>query len=262
MSIRIEQSSAYVGENRWNWSVWITGPAAELDQIDHVTYTLHPTFPNPVREIRARKGGFRLKSNGWGEFTIYLDIAYKDGKHQQLSHDLRLTSEISAKDNNTEQSNDTEIALHMNEFVPDLKNTAQEFLRKAIDAAVKHIPQKIIFISGGAADAEVLGRLRESLKKLNLCIKDATDVPAGVPVQAYIDSLITKADVVVFLISGRPSLWLSQEIDSAKRSQKPLVPILVGQDSHLPVSLSEYQYYRIDNLGNIADLAPKLLKYL
>ncbi|SFM37977.1 pYEATS domain-containing protein [Nitrosomonas communis] len=244
MSIRIEQSSTYAGERRWNWSVWITGSTADLDQIDHVTYTLHPTFPNPVREIHTRKGGFRLESNGWGEFTIYIDIAYKDGKHQQLSHDLRLTSEIDSEDN-TEQKG-AELTSYMGK----------------VDVTVKHLPPKMIFISGGAADAEVLGRLRESLKKLNLCIKDATDVPAGIPLQTYIDSLIAKADVVIFLISGRPSLWLSQEIESAKHSNKPLIPILVGQDSHLPASLNEYQYFRIDNLNNISDLAHKLLKYL
>ncbi|WP_430232258.1 pYEATS domain-containing protein [Nitrosomonas communis] len=260
MSICIEQSSTYAGNRRWNWSVWITGSTADLDQIDHVTYTLHPTFPNPVREIHTRKGGFRLESNGWGEFTIYIDIAYKDGKHQQLSHDLRLTSEIDSEDN-TEQEG-KELISDIGKVMPILKNTAQAFSRKAIDVTVKHLPQKMIFISGGAADAEVLGHLRESLKKLNLCIKDATDVPAGIPLQTYIDSLIAKADVVVFVISGRPSLWLSQEIESAKHSNKLLIPILVGQDSHLPASLSKYQYFRIDNLNNITDLAHKLLKYL
>jgi transcription initiation factor IIF auxiliary subunit len=60
MTIRIEQGIKYQGDDYWNWWIWIEGSQEELDQIDHVTYILHPTFPNPVREVNNRSTKFRL----------------------------------------------------------------------------------------------------------------------------------------------------------------------------------------------------------
>ena len=54
MSVNIAQDFEYQGDDWWKWWVWIDGPKEELDQIDHVVYTLHPTFPNPVRIVRDR----------------------------------------------------------------------------------------------------------------------------------------------------------------------------------------------------------------
>src|ERR1035437_4524298 len=93
MNIHIKQESSYVGANRWDWSVWLVGPTVELNQIDYVTYTLHPTYPSPVQVINTREDGFRLNSGGWGEFTIYIDITQKNGESFQLTHDLKLTLE-------------------------------------------------------------------------------------------------------------------------------------------------------------------------
>ena len=71
MPLSIRQDSAYAGGDRWRWSVWLEGPPEELDSIDHVTYILHPTFHEPVREIRDRSTKFRLDTSGWGTFTIH-----------------------------------------------------------------------------------------------------------------------------------------------------------------------------------------------
>ena len=76
MPLSIHQASTYVGGDRWRWSVWLEGPHEELDSIDHVTYILHPTFHEPVREIRDRSPKFRLDTSGWGTFTIHAKLAY------------------------------------------------------------------------------------------------------------------------------------------------------------------------------------------
>ncbi len=34
MNIKIKQESSYAGDQRWDWSVWLDGTTAELDQID------------------------------------------------------------------------------------------------------------------------------------------------------------------------------------------------------------------------------------
>jgi transcription initiation factor IIF auxiliary subunit len=49
MTLVIRQTASYAGSDaggeRWNWSVWIDGPDAELDQVESVEWVLHPTFP-------------------------------------------------------------------------------------------------------------------------------------------------------------------------------------------------------------------------
>ena len=64
MSVSIRQDSTYVGGDHWRWSVWLDGPATELDSIEQVEYVLHPTFHKPVREISDRATNFRLDRPG------------------------------------------------------------------------------------------------------------------------------------------------------------------------------------------------------
>jgi hypothetical protein len=45
-----------------------------LDNVKKVVYHLHPTFPNPDREITDRKRRFELKTRAWGEFNLSADV--------------------------------------------------------------------------------------------------------------------------------------------------------------------------------------------
>ena len=90
MSLKIAQDFDYKGNDWWEWSVWIEGTEQELDQINYVEYTLHPTFSKPVRIITDRSSKFLLKTAGWGVFTIYAKAAHDDGKATLLEHDLEL----------------------------------------------------------------------------------------------------------------------------------------------------------------------------
>jgi WD40 repeat protein len=40
-----------IGDNKWEWTVFIKGDHQDIAKISCVQYTLHPTFPNPVRLI-------------------------------------------------------------------------------------------------------------------------------------------------------------------------------------------------------------------
>lgn len=81
-------------ENYWNWSIWIDGQKEDLAKISTVVYILHPTFKNRVRTTSAVKSKFKLKSKGWGEFTIFIRIYFKNKGTEPLylSHDLNLFS--------------------------------------------------------------------------------------------------------------------------------------------------------------------------
>jgi len=90
MSVHLQQGSHYEGEDWWKWWVWLDGPDSELDRIDHVVYTLHRTFPNPVRTINDRKSKFRLETGGWGNFRIFAKIVRKDQSEEKTHCDLEL----------------------------------------------------------------------------------------------------------------------------------------------------------------------------
>jgi transcription initiation factor IIF auxiliary subunit len=90
MTLAIAQNQKYEGDDWWKWSLWIEGTDEDLERIEAVTYTLHPTFPEPVRIITDRASKFQLKCAGWGVFTIPVEIRLKGGKTLQLEHDLQL----------------------------------------------------------------------------------------------------------------------------------------------------------------------------
>ncbi len=90
MALSLKQEEHYAGQERWKWSVWVDGSPEELDQIDHVVYILHKTFPNPVREIGDRESNFRLNTSSWGTFTIYAKAVRRDGQQIPLQHELVL----------------------------------------------------------------------------------------------------------------------------------------------------------------------------
>ncbi len=89
-AIKIEQSEKYEGQDWWSWSVWVDGPVRELNDIAHVEYTLHPTFPKPVRKVSTRRNNFKLSTAGWGVFTIYARVVKKDKTVLRLRHRLQL----------------------------------------------------------------------------------------------------------------------------------------------------------------------------
>lgn len=88
--MRIEQNEKYQGEDWWDWSVWVEGTVAELKQIASVTYILHSTFRGPVRIVTTHRNKFKLKSEGYGGFTIYAKVMTKTGKMRTLKHALEL----------------------------------------------------------------------------------------------------------------------------------------------------------------------------
>ena len=88
--MRIKQDQELLRENYWEWSVELDGEPEELDKVLFVEYTLHETFPNPIRRISTRENNFKLKTAGWGEFMIYAKVLFKDKTNSRLNHWLKL----------------------------------------------------------------------------------------------------------------------------------------------------------------------------
>ncbi|MEJ2628022.1 MAG: hypothetical protein P8078_05665 [bacterium] len=89
MNITTQNWSHEIEPGWWEWGVSVIADEHILNQISCVVYTLHKSFPNPVRIICNRENNFELKTRGWGTFQIPIKILFKDGSVMELSHDLK-----------------------------------------------------------------------------------------------------------------------------------------------------------------------------
>ena len=87
--IAVNNTAQPDGAGRWDWTVFLDTDSNTLSMIRCVEYTLHPTFPDPIREICDPSNGFALKSNGWGEFEIKIKVKFKDESTKNLRYILR-----------------------------------------------------------------------------------------------------------------------------------------------------------------------------
>ena len=91
-SVTADNVAESVGDNKWKWTVFLKGDEKALDAIKCVEYTLHPTFPNPVRRVCEKgdpKRCFGLSGTGWGTFKIGIRVQMKDGSSRNLEHQLK-----------------------------------------------------------------------------------------------------------------------------------------------------------------------------
>lgn len=90
--LKVRNTYRYLGRGHYQWTVFLSEDRPTLDQINCVEYTLHPTFPNPVRRVCDSAGGFALSADGWGEFPVTLKIEWKDGHATRQQYPLDLHS--------------------------------------------------------------------------------------------------------------------------------------------------------------------------
>ena len=201
--------------------MWIEGPTEEIEQVDHVEYVLHPTFPQPVRTIGERSTNFRLDCSGWGEFNIHAKITKKNGQVLHLDHWLILRDMT--------DSDSTQVGV-----------------KGAISELDNYSPLKtIVFVSYSKADFPVFKVLRKVLEDHDVQVITADALRPGQPWERQIKSLIGHAHALVALLSEEPSRWVVSEIAEAQRQNVTVVPVLLG-NVLLP--------------NNIAKLEPILIK--
>ena len=77
-----------IEEGWWEWELFIDGREEELAKIRCVEYTLHKSFPNPVRMVCSHDNKFLLVGRGWGMFTVKILLILNDGSIHHMSHPL------------------------------------------------------------------------------------------------------------------------------------------------------------------------------
>jgi hypothetical protein len=79
------------GRDYYAWCVFLDEKEEHLSLVREVEYTLHPTFPNPIRAQHNVDECFALLSGGWGEFAIGIRIFLRNGRIEKAKHDLSLS---------------------------------------------------------------------------------------------------------------------------------------------------------------------------
>ncbi len=75
----------------YEWCVFIDAARHELDEIDRIEYTLHPTFEDPQRTSSDAGDCFAVYSSGWGSFSIGIEVFFKSGERALSRHWLTLS---------------------------------------------------------------------------------------------------------------------------------------------------------------------------
>jgi len=230
--IDVQQSSEYVRQNWWNWSVWIEAPPNVLSNIEYVNYKLHSTFADPVRHHTNSQQKFMLKSAGWGEFAINAEIKPKNGSAFTKRHWLTL------------------------EYPP-----AKAPKGGSVSVKPKR-QQRTVFLSSGLSDLGMVNALANALRKRSINVFKADELSPDLPWDVAINESMKTCDLMVVLLSGRPTSSTMREISSAKERKLPIVPVLIGTDATLPPELKDIQAInlKVDDADKIApDVAIQLI---
>jgi transcription initiation factor IIF auxiliary subunit len=96
--VRFANTSRYIGNQNWEWTIYADEPSATLDRITSITYLLHPTF-SPANIAVKRSGlddtgtRFGLRRTGWGTFRINIRVKWLTGAETRHAHDLEFRSD-------------------------------------------------------------------------------------------------------------------------------------------------------------------------
>jgi hypothetical protein len=215
MTLTIQQDAARADRtvpDYWQWRVWIEGTEEELDQVESVRYQLHQTFPEPTRIINDRASKFALSSMGWGEFTIYAALKFKDKerKEQFLNHWLRLGG--SPKE-------PTWLGT-LNEVAPS------------------------VFLSSSFADFHLANGIAEALRARQVHVIDPNDPKrSGVSFADSVASKLGDADLAVMIVGERTGEWVDWETKKLLAGDKDIIPVVFAEK--VPDRLAKFNAIRI-----------------
>jgi YEATS domain-containing protein 4 len=91
-SIAFQLKKPDSSNNTHQWTLYLRGPNNEdlSTGIAKVVFQLHPSFPQPIRELTAPP--FEVTEKGWGEFEATIRIVWRDAgeKAMVLTHVIKL----------------------------------------------------------------------------------------------------------------------------------------------------------------------------
>jgi hypothetical protein len=231
MNIRVEQAATRRGQDSWDWSVWLEGSDEALDQVETAEYVLHPTFPNPVREMSNRANNFRLNARGWGEFMIHVNIHLKDGETVKYDHWLKLRDD-----------------------------TYQAPTKEADFSFDLSAAQRRVYLSCSLADIELAKRIDEVLGQYNFNMLMSDDFDPNLTLERAISLEREPIDGAIFLITDFWSPYLPQEAQTMRDYGIPILPILVGPEAKLPREFADLVPIHVKDRGESEAIAMSIVE--
>ncbi len=175
----------------YEWEIWIENGDRDISEIDYVQYLLHSTFRNRLRTGKALTESFKIKSSGWGEFSIGISIFLKSGEQIQTSHWLQLGDDVhtaSVKEDFDEQ-------------------------------------QTAVYLSYSDANAKEAKTLSTMLLDLGMDVVSTIDIDPGVAVEEFIMSSIAATDAVITINYDESNNWQKAEVELAHDLSKKVISI-------------------------------------
>jgi transcription initiation factor IIF auxiliary subunit len=92
--LRLGQYSRYSrarhNQDIYSFCLFMDATWETLRNIEEVSYTLHPTFPDPIRRRTNPEDCFALQSEAWGVFSSTFEVEWKDGSITTFEYELDL----------------------------------------------------------------------------------------------------------------------------------------------------------------------------
>lgn len=83
-------------KSKARYKVWLYLEGPDLPYVKSATYTLHPTFPSPVRTVErtVSNPNCALEIWTWGIFNVLVDVEDKSGSRQRFEHWMSYDKEL------------------------------------------------------------------------------------------------------------------------------------------------------------------------
>jgi hypothetical protein len=81
------------------------------------------------------------------------------------------------------------------------------------------------------------------------------DLVAGLPWDVAVRGMMKEADMMVLLISGGLTSWAMREIDAARNSKLPIVPVVIGIMSELPQQIEGLKHVNLKESAKPDEIA-------
>lgn len=208
MRLQTRASAAKDQTGWWKWSVWVEAEPTTLKKIMQVTYTLHPTFPDPVRVVQGAARKFRLDSGGWGEFMIHAVVEMRGGAKKKLSHWLRLSDEAPAK-------------------TPRPRKGSRRVAGppSGLDE-VEGAPR--VLVLHALREALVADGIARHLEKASIRVDTSRDLNPKLPFKISLERALSGAAAAVVVIGKEMPSDLLGGIDIVLNAKVRVVPVVVG----------------------------------
>ena len=241
MNVQVQQVSSMRRTGWWDWSVWLTGSGADLDQIEFVEYVLHPTFSEPVQRRTDRSSGFRLNASGWGEFLIHIHLHTRDGEVIELEHWLRLSEAAPSKG-----------------AEPAWRGMETLEVAKGIATPEPGVSRPRLYLSYAVVDAALGDDLREALAAQGFDVAPIDSLVGDQTSEAMRADPNKRVQAAVFIITEVRNPWLSREVEAARAADLRMVAVTVGERARVPAELADVPQVHLKDSHEVVYAAPSI----